>query len=425
MAEVTIQTCAKGLHASVTPPGDKSISHRALLLAARAEGTSRISGLSHGDDVVRTRTAIEMLGVPVSEVSGHLEIAGGLAQFHPSSGPIDVGNSGTALRLLAGYCANFDWPTTLIGDESISRRPMDRVAEPLRLMGAEVEGKEGGKFVPLTVRGGSLRGIDYEMQIPSAQVKGAVLLAGLGAHGPTTVRERVRTRAHSEEMLQAFGADIDVEQGGHVVTVRRSTLKARDFAVPADPSQAAFWVVAALITPGSKVTIPNVYTGFGRAGYIEVLRRMGGDIEVRDNADQTGTIDVRYSSLRSTKVDGAEIAGVIDEIPILAVAASQAEGTTVFADAGELRVKESDRIETTASELSKLGATVRTSADGLTVEGGAPLVGAFVESHGDHRIAMAMAIAGLVARGTTVVRGWEAVATSYPEFMDDLLQLTQ
>ena len=330
-----------------------------------------------------------------------------------------MGNSGTGLRLLMGLCAGIDGTTRLDGDDSIRRRPMDRVASPLRLMGAVVDGREGGRFPPLQVTGGSLHGIDYTLPVASAQVKGAVLLAGLAAEGETVVREALVTRAHTEEMLALFGADLDVGDG--VVRLRPSSLRAADVDVPGDPSQAAFWLVAACVVPGSDVTVEGVYLGPARNGFLDVLRRMGADLEV-DPA--TGDVRARHAALVGTDVAPDEIPGLVDEVPVLAVAAAVADGTTRFLGAGELRVKESDRIATITSELGALGARVEAMPDALVLVGGDRFCGGRVRSHGDHRIAMAAAVAVLAGDGVTEVEGWDVVRTSYPGFEQDLASLT-
>jgi 3-phosphoshikimate 1-carboxyvinyltransferase len=402
-------------------PGDKSISHRALLLGALAEGISIVRGLSPGEDVGRSAAAIEALGATVSRHEGGWhQITGGRTRLHQPEGTVDVGNSGTTIRLLAGLCAGFDWTTVLAGDSSIARRPMDRVADPLRLMGADVTGSgDEGRLPPLTVRGGCLHGIDYDMPVASAQVKSAILLAGLCAEGETVVREAVATRAHTEEMLAEAGADITVEDGpdeGTVVRLRPSTIHPFELDVPGDPSQAAFWVVAACIVPGSDLVVDDVYLGPARAGFLDVLVAMGADVERVGER----SVRARHSpDLHGTEVGGHQIPGLIDEIPVLAVAAARAEGATTFVGAGELRVKESDRVETITSELSAFGTTVEPTDDGLVVTGDS-LHGAHVRSHGDHRVAMAMAVAAMAAAGESVIDGWEAVATSYPDFEDDL-----
>ena len=427
---MTVLTVEGGrpLRGRLRVPGDKSISHRALLLAARAEGTSQVRGLSDGDDVRRTATAMQAMG---AILEGD-RISGGSGRLHEPEHVVDVGNSGTGIRLLAGYVAAFDWLTVLQGDESIARRPMDRIAEPLRQMGAHVDGRQDGSYPPLTIRGGHLRGIDYTLPVASAQVKSCILLAGIDAEGETVVREPVATRAHTEEMLAACGADITVDvdsdsdgggegAGATVVRLRASKLEPFDLDVPGDPSQAAFWVVAACIVPGSDLVVENVYTGRARAGFVEVLVRMGADVEI-----DGGDIHARYSpSLHGTDVGGTEVAGLIDEIPVLAVAAAVADGTTTFRDAAELRVKETDRVVTTEHLLHAVGARAEPMGDGIVVHGRpGRLRAGVIESHGDHRIAMAGAIAGLAAAAgdLTRVEGWEAVATSYPAFEEDLRQ---
>jgi 3-phosphoshikimate 1-carboxyvinyltransferase len=398
------------LRGTVRVPGDKSISHRALLLGALAEGTSTVRGLSRGDDVARTRGAVEAMGAVVDGDT----ITGGRTRLHEPAQVLDVGNSGTSIRLLAGLCAGFPWLSVLAGDDSIARRPMDRVTQPLRMMGARVDGREDGCFPPLVVRGGELRGIDYAVPMASAQVKSALLLAGLGATGATVVREMSPTRAHTEEMLAACGAAIEVE--GLTVRLLPSVLEPFELDVPGDPSQAAFWVVAACIVPGSDVTVEDVYLGPARAGYLDVLRRMRADIQVDAAA---GTIRARSSALHAVDVAAAEIPG-LDEIPALAVAAVMADGATTFADVAELTVKESDRIATVTSELGALGVRVEGSGDRLVIHGPSTLRSGTVHSHGDHRIAMAMAVAALAAEGETTIEGWDAVATSYPGFARDL-----
>ena len=407
------------LRGRVRVPGDKSISHRALLLAALANGTSRVSGLSDGDDVARTAGAVQALG---AGVEGE-RIVGGRRRLTASAVPIYVGNSGTTMRLLAGLCATFPWLTVLTGDESLQRRPMDRVAEPLRLMGAFVDGPEHGRFPPLDVLGGHLAGIDYRLPVPSAQVKGAVLLAGLAAEGETVVRERVRTRAHTEEMLAACGADVEVSDDGLTTRLRASELHPFQMDVPGDPSQAAFWVVAACVTPGSEVVVEDVYVGPARAAFLDVLGRMGADVEVEVRDGARADIRARSGPLQGTEISGDEVPALIDEVPALAVAASLADGVTTVRDAAELRVKETDRITALAAALGGLGVRVEALPDGLVIAGGPRPRGGRAGAGGDHRMAMAMAVAGLASEGAVVVEGWEAVATSYPGFEQDLRSL--
>jgi len=416
---LTVQP-AHGLRGRLRVPGDKSISHRAALLAALAEGTSHLRGLSSGADVAHTLAAVAACGAELEgQPPGAVTVRGGA--LHEPAAVLDVGNSGTAIRLLAGWSAARPWLTVLQGDTSVATRPMARVTEPLRAMGARVDGRDGGRYPPLVVRGGGLRGIDFSPPVPSAQVKSALLLAGLGADGPTTVRETIPTRAHTEELLALAGGRLSVE--GNAVTVSPGGLHAFDLEVPGDPSQAAFWVVAACVVPGSDLVVEHVYVGPGRAGFLDVLTRMGADVtlERADPAARTADIRARGSRLVASDVGGAEVPGLIDEIPVLAVAAAHAEGTTTFSDAAELKVKESDRIATVTSELSALGAQVESRDDGLAVTArGGRLRGGTVTSHGDHRIAMALAVAGLAAAGPVRIEGWDAVATSYPGFEQDL-----
>lgn len=407
----------------VRVPGDKSVSHRALLLGALAEGTTTIRGLSAGDDVARTGAAVAALGAEVTDGGGgEVVVRGRGGALDEPDAVLDVGNSGTAIRLLAGVCAGVDGLSVLAGDRSVASRPMDRVAAPLRAMGASVDGRRDGRFPPLAVRGGGLRGIDYEVPVPSAQVKGAVLLAGLAAAGETVVRERAVTRAHTEELLAVFGADVDVDEAAATVRLRPSRLAGCDVEVPGDPSQAAFWVVAACAVAGGDVTVDSLYLGRARAGFLDVLVRMGADLDVDRRG---GSVRARGGPLRATDVGGDEVAGLVDEVPVLAVAAACAAGTSRFTGLGELRLKESDRVATVAAMLRAFGVPVAPLPDGFAVEGGGRLSAGVVDAGGDHRIAMAGAVAGLAATGETTVRGWEAVATSYPGFEEDLWRLTR
>jgi len=405
----------RALRGRITVPGDKSISHRALILAAMAEGTSVVSGLSDGDDVARTRAAIVAMG---AGVDGE-KITGGRSRLHEPDDVLDMGNSGTGIRLLAGLCAGLPWMTVLTGDASIRRRPMLRVREPLHDMGARIYTRRG-HLAPLVILRSDLHGIDVGTRVLSAQVKSAILLAGLSAEGETRVRQTVATRPHTEELLALAGADLEVAGGGRDVRLRPGPLAPFEIDVPGDPSQAAFWLVAACLVPGSEVVVDDVYLHPTRSAFLDVLVRMGAEVE------QTGPAQVRarYSpAMHGTEVGGEEVPGLIDEIPVLAVAAALADGDTVFRDVGELRVKESDRIATTTAALAAMGARYELTNDGFVVRGPNVLHGALTASHGDHRIAMALAVAGLAAQGTTVIDGWEAVATSYPGFEADLERL--
>ena len=422
-------------------PGDKSISHRALLFAALASGTSRLWWLADGDDVVRSRAAIEALGVKVRDgagspgeaaVSGErvgpvvIVRGGGFDGLNEPEAVIDCGNSGTSIRLLTGILAGRPFHSVLTGDPSIARRPMGRVVDPLRLMGAQIDGRDAGRLAPLSIRGGDLRGMRHELPVASAQVKTALLLAGLQASGATEVTEPALSRDHTERLLPAMGATLEAIPGG-VRVEPTGALAPIELAIPGDPSAAAFFVVGACITPGSDLIVTDVCLNPTRIGFVDVLQRMGAAVEVvvkeERGGEPVGDIRAAYGPLQATAMAGDEIPRVIDEIPALAVAAAFAAGTTEVADAAELRVKESDRIGTVAQELSQLGIAVETKPDGLVITGGAPR-GGLLKSHGDHRIAMAAAIAANACEGPSTVRGWRAVASSYPGFAADLASVT-
>ncbi|WP_311775305.1 3-phosphoshikimate 1-carboxyvinyltransferase [Streptomyces netropsis] len=412
-------TGASPARGSLRVPGDKSVSHRALLLSAIARGTSTITGLSLGQDVTHTRRVIGRFGVSVTCTGdGRVRVEGPVR--HEPDDVLDHGNAGTGIRLTAGVCAGIDGLSVLTGDQYLRRRPMDRIAEPLRAMGATVAGREDGRLAPLVIRGGNLTGITYAPPQASAQVKSALLLAGLSARGITTVEEIHPTRRHTEEMLTEFGGRVTVD--GMRVSVEPGELSATDVVVPGDPSQAAFWAVAALLADQGEVAVDGLYTGPGRSDFVQILQRMGADITF-DLA--TGTLTVRSSRLRAVEITAEDIPGIVDEIPVLAMAAAVAEGTTVISGAAELRAKESDRIASTAGMLRAFGAQVTETEDGMVIEGGARLRPARVDSHGDHRIAMTAAVAGACAAdGATVIDGWDSVATSYPGFAQHLVQLT-
>jgi 3-phosphoshikimate 1-carboxyvinyltransferase len=427
VSDVLVVAGGRALTGTVTVPGDKSISHRALLFGALADGTSEIAGLSEGGDVRCTAEAVRALGATVD----HGRIVGGPGLLHQPYAPIDAGNSGTTMRLLAGLVAGWDWKVVLTGDASLSRRPMDRVALPLEEMGARVEGI-GERFLPpLTVQGGSLHGIDYTPPVASAQVKSCLVLAGLRASGETVVREPVPTRRHTEEMLLRCGIDFTEEDGadGHVVRVHAAEARPFELSVPGDPSQAAFWIVAACIVPGSEIRLPHLYVGPGRRGFLDVLRRMGADVEERattEASDLAATADVvaRSATLRATTVSSGEITG-LDEVPVLAVAAARAEGTTVFSGVGELRVKESDRLAAVVALVRAFGGRAEAQGDDLVVEGVPALSAGRFDAGGDHRMAMAAAVAGAAVAGdrASTVSGFDVVATSYPGFARHLEQL--
>ena len=401
------------LTGGIEVPGDKSISHRVLMLASLADGESRIHGLSKGQDVKHTMEILSSLGVQLDEIeSDVLHIQGG-ALKEPSE-KLYVGNSGTSIRLMSGILAGLPFSATLDGDGSIRKRPMERIIEPLERMGATISCLETPGVAPFRIDGGGLKGIEYQMEVPSAQVKGCLMFAGLFATGDTTVIEITPTRAHTEELFEEVGLDVDATSTS--VTVKPGQPKPFIHKVKGDPSQAAFWVVGATILKGSEVSIKNVYTGHARDGFIDVLLRMGADI-IRDPV--TNDLNVASSELVGTVVEEAEIPGLIDEVPILAVAAACADGETHFKGLGELRFKESNRLETIVSEIGSMGMKAEISGDDLVIQGG-KLTGGQVDSHGDHRIAMSCAIAALVSTNPTEISGWEAVSTSYPDFIADL-----
>ncbi|MGC8480822.1 MAG: 3-phosphoshikimate 1-carboxyvinyltransferase [Acidimicrobiales bacterium] len=437
----------------VVPPGDKSISHRALLFASIANGTSQISNLSDGADVGATRRAIGLLGASVTtttaprgqlsteEGSTHVSadqwvtVEGcGLDGLHEPAGIIDVGNSGTLLRLLPGLLAGIDGAAVLSGDASVNERPVDRIIRPLTQMGASFDARRRGTVPPMWIRGGALRGIHYRTPVPSAQIKSAVLLAGLFAEGETVLSESTETRPHTEEFFSLcevpFDQSIDADGSRHVRITRPDRVAPFFLTVPADPSQAAFWAVAAAISPKGAVTLRTCYRGTSRAGYLDVLSAMGADVSrVPLGGEELGLpredVSVRWGPLRGVTFGGAFVSTMIDEIPILAVAACFAEGTSEFRDIGELRVKESDRIASTAAMLEAFGASVRTEADALIVSGSPEFVpsGALIDAHGDHRIAMAAAIMASRSPHEAIISGFESVATSYVRFGADYERL--
>jgi 3-phosphoshikimate 1-carboxyvinyltransferase len=417
---------ARPLTGEVRVPGDKSISHRALILAALAIGRSQISGTNTGTDVVQLSKALVGLGAKLRWSDGNHVVEvdgcgwGGLAE---PDGVLDCGNSGTALRLLTGVCSAVDGITVLSGDASIRRRPMLRVVDPLRRMGARIDGRRNGDLAPLAVRGGALSGIDFESPIASAQVKTAVLLAGLCARGSTTVREPAASRDHTERMLVARGAHLT--RSGTAVTVHGGgALHPLDQRVPGDISSAMFLVVAGLIVPGSELTIAGVGLNPTRTGALAVLRSMGGRIdqclEGEVGGEPIGSVSVRSSELHGVEVDPNDVPGLIDEVPAIAVAASAADGDTVISGAAELRVKESDRIKAMAESLSALSVDVSELPDGLIIRGRHSIGGGRVDARGDHRIAMAAAVAALVATAPVEIDGWDSVYTSFPEFVEIL-----
>jgi 3-phosphoshikimate 1-carboxyvinyltransferase len=400
-----------------TLPGDKSISHRAALLGAMAEGGTRIRNYSSAADCASTLSCLRGLGVSVDRQADAVTIEGrGVDAWRAPTAVLDAENSGSTIRMLAGALAGRPFRSVMTGDESLRRRPVERVAAPLRAMGATVLTSNGKP--PITIEGGRLRGIAYDLPVASAQVKTAVLFAGLQAEGRTTVREPAPSRDHTERMLPAFG--VHVFRDGLAASVEGGArLRGTEVTVPGDASSAAFLVVAALVLPDSEVRLDGVLLSPTRTAFLDVLRAMGGRVEARLTATEpepVGSIVASSSSLTGTTVDPALVPSLVDEVPALAVAAAFAPGRFTVSGASELRVKESDRIAALAEGLSALGARVRELPDGLVVDGGAPLRGARVRSHGDHRIAMALSVAALAAEGATEIEGAECVAVSFPRF---------
>jgi len=414
--------------ATLKVPGDKSMSHRAAMLASLTDGPCLVRNYLSGEDCLGTLRVLGQLGVRIEPRGpGEWIVHGVGGKFTAPQGDLDCGNSGTTMRLISGLLAAQPFRSKLTGDASLSRRPMKRVIEPLSRMGARLSTEGANNTPPLIIEGNTeLRSIEYPLPVPSAQVKSAVLLAGLLAGGKTTVVQPVQTRDHTERMLAHFGVPVEID--GDRISVQGGQLpKVCDFDVPGDISSAAFWLVAAAAKPGCRLAIEDIGLNPTRTGVVKVLERMGARIKVTPSdgsaGEPRGRVEVEGAKLSGTTIAGAEIANVIDEIPVLAVAAALADGTTVIGDAGELRVKESDRLAVVARHLQAMGAEVIEKPDGLVITGGKPLHGARLESYGDHRIAMAFAIAGLSANGETVIHDTECVDTSYPGFARQLEEI--
>lgn len=433
MASLTINPSGP-LTGTISVPGDKSITHRAVILSALAEGESLITGYCRGEDCLNTVRAFRAMGIRIGEQPDHLRVYGkGLWGLAEPEHPLDCGNSGTGLRLLTGLVAGQDFFTVLTGDESVRRRPMGRVVKPLREMGAMIAGRKGGELAPLAVSGSRLHGIAYRSPVASAQVKSALLLAALSAEGVTRITEPRRSRDHTERLFRHFGIPIQ-EDGSAVVLPGRPSVgwPGKELLLPGDLSAAAFFVVGASIVPGSDLTITGVGINPTRTGVLEALIEMGADIQVLNRREQAGEpvadLRVRSAVLHGIRVGAERIPETIDEFPILCVAAALAEGETAITGAQELRVKESDRIATMAIELGKMGAAITETPDGLIVQGAGGrqtrrLRGASCRSHGDHRVAMSLAIAGLVADGPTRIEDPGCIDTSFPGFEGKLLEL--
>ena len=413
------------LRGAVDIPGDKSVSHRALMFNALASGSATIAGLSFGQDVVSTMGCMSSLGVEFESSKGQVTVHGSGGLLQESTDILDAGNSGTSMRLLSGLLAGQPIFSILTGDGSLRTRPMGRVITPLSQMGAAISGRNGNTLAPLAIRGGSLKGIEYSMPVASGQVKSAIILAGIYADGETLIHQPARSRDHTERMLSAMGASI--EEDGLSIRVTPASLTAVDVSVPGDISSAAFWLAAGACHPDARVSVRGVGVNPTRNGILDVLEEMGADISYvnprTEGGEPVADLVVQSSQLKGIHVGGDTVPRMIDEMPVLAVAACFADGVTRITDAEELRHKESDRIATMVRELSRLGARIEELPDGMVIHGTGKLAGAPCESYDDHRIAMSLAVAGMLADGETIIDGSESVDVSYPQFWDHLSSL--
>ena len=422
----------KGLKGEVTVPGDKSISHRAVMFGALSEGKTEITNFLQGADCLSTIGCFRRLGIDIENQENTVTIWGkGLDGLSAPSGTLDAGNSGTTTRLISGILAAQPFTTTLTGDSSIQKRPMKRIIEPLSMMGARIESLNGNGCAPLQINGSPLHGIHYHSEVASAQVKSAILLAGLYAEGETAVTEPVLSRNHSELMLRTFGANIRSE-GTTAVISPRPRLTGQKIRVPGDISSAAYFIAAGLLVPGSDILIRNVGINPTRAGILKAAKAMGGHVSLLNEnreGEPTADLHVVYRPLHGTVIEGDIIPTLIDELPIIAVMAAAASGTMIIRNAAELKVKESNRIDVMVRNLSAMGCSITGTEDGMIIEGKGsselPLTGAVIDSFADHRIAMSFAVASLIAEGETTIRGSECVSISYPDFYSDLLSLTK
>ncbi|WP_449353906.1 3-phosphoshikimate 1-carboxyvinyltransferase [Virgibacillus natechei] len=424
MNELKLQPYPKALSGEIEVPGDKSISHRAVIMGALANGKTHVSHFLDGEDCMRTVQAFRSMGVTIEKQESTLIIEGrGIGALEEPKEPIYFGNSGTTARLMLGLLSGLPFFTTVYGDPYLSNRPMDRVVNPLKQMGAVIDGRGDGSYVPLAIRGTKLEGIHYTLPVKSAQVKSAVLLAGLYAEGETKVSEHTATRNHTENMLKAFHADITID-GMHTTITDKQPLRATDVYVPGDISSAAFFLVAAAIVPDSSVRLKNVGLNQTRTGIIDVLKAMGAMIEINNqdsiSGESLGDLTVTYTALHGTTIEGDIIPRLIDEIPVIALLATQADGTTIIRNAEELRVKETDRIAAVVDVLSSLGANMEATEDGIIIYGKTALKGGKVSAYNDHRIAMMAVIASLVAQKEVILDDVSSIAVSYPEFFKDL-----
>jgi 3-phosphoshikimate 1-carboxyvinyltransferase len=423
MPEFHISPTAKPLLGTIHVPADKSISHRAAILGALGNGETRVENFLPSETTHATLHCLRALGAEIESIDAATRVihGRGTRALREPNDVLFCAGSGTTMRLLSGVCAGQNFLSILDGTPALKRRPMARVAEPLRAMGATILARDNGKLPPLAIRGGNLRGINYMLPVASAQVKSAILLAALFADSPTTVREPSLSRDHTERMLKACGVELQfancelrIHPASHIA------IPNSQFAIPSDFSSAAFFLIAALLAPQSEICLQAVGVNPTRTGLLDALARMDAQVKIENTRDESGEpiadLIVRASELRATEIAGDEVPRMIDEFPILAIAATQARGETIVRDAQELRVKESDRIGTLAQEIRKMGAQIEERADGFVIAGPTSLRGARVHAHNDHRLAMSLAVAALVARGETVIEGWECVADSFPNF---------
>ena len=419
-----LRTNSKGLRGTIRVPGDKSISHRSIIFGSLATGETKVYDILRGEDVLSTIQVFRDLGVSIQDDGDVIRIQGvGFQGLQAPTAPLDMGNSGTSIRLISGVLAGQDFSVTMVGDDSLSKRPMDRVAIPLRQMGVEIAGQGDRDCPPLHEKGTrQLQPIHYRLPVASAQVKSALIFAALQAEGESTIIEKEKTRDHTEDMIRQFGGEIQVD--GKTIRIQGGQeFQGQEVIVPGDISSAAFWLVAGLILPDSVIKIENVGINQTRTGILDVIQEMGGDltIEDRDEKAVSASLTVKTSSLKGIRIDGELIPRLIDELPIIALLATQANGQTVIADAEELRVKETDRIQVVADSLNAMGANVVPTEDGMIITGPTPLHGADLGTFGDHRVGMMVAIAALlVSDGNVVLDRAEAINTSYPSYFEDL-----
>lgn len=427
MTSLKLKTNINRLNGKITIPGDKSISHRSVMFGSIAYGETKVTNFLPGEDCLSTISCFRKLGVTIEESDNQLRIIGkGFEGLTEPTEVLDVGNSGTTIRLLMGILAGRPFFSSLVGDESIGKRPMTRVTNPLSEIGARIDGRKGGSFTPISIRGGGLKPVNYHLPVASAQVKSALILAGLQAEGQSIIIEPEETRDHTERMIKKFGGEIH-KDNQNIMVKGGQKLTATSIHVPGDISSAAFFLVAGAVIPDSEIVLENVGLNPTRTGIIEVMKKMGADLEIVQNEETSfepfGDLIIKTSSLKGTVIEGDLIPKLIDEIPIIALLATQAEGTTIIKDAEELKVKETNRIDTVVNELKKLGAKIEATEDGMIIYGKSVLSGGTVSSHGDHRIGMMLAIAALLCENEAELVNPEAISVSYPNFFAHLNSL--